>query len=104
MANGLDLFNCQRCGQIFRIDDDVVIAECMIFGESETHGQRIAFRAESAKQIQKLPGHFRNEPAKSSAAALTTFFSSFDSAINWFSFFSQAAPSIGSSTVWPSSD
>ena len=35
---------------------------------------------------------------------MTTFFSIFDSATNWFNFLSHAAPFIGSSTVSPSSD
>ena len=48
--------------------------------------------------------YLRNEFAKSSADTATTFFSIFDSAINWFSLRSQAALSIGKSSVPPSSD
>ncbi len=49
-------------------------------------------------------GYFRNELAKSSVATLTTFFSTLDSAINWFNFLSHAAPSIGKSIACPSND
>ena len=41
-----------------------------------------------------------NDLVKSSVVFWTTFFSCRDSAINCVSFFSQAALSIGSSTVW----
>src|SRR5271166_2716720 len=55
-------------------------------------------------ELNLFAGYFLNELAKSSVATFTTFFSTFDSAINLFSFFSHAAPSIGNSTVCPNND
>ena len=45
-----------------------------------------------------------NDLLKSSLETATTFFSIVEPAINSLSFFSYAALSIGSSTVWPISD
>ena len=37
MTDGFDLFDCQRRGQILRVNDDVVVAEGMIFCEGIFH-------------------------------------------------------------------
>jgi len=49
MTDGFDLFGRQGRGQIFRIDDDVVIAEGVILGESNLHRRKIAIGRQSVK-------------------------------------------------------
>ena len=48
---------------------------------------------------RRIKSYLRKELAKSVASTFMTFFCTFESAMSWFSFFSQPALSIGSSTV-----
>jgi hypothetical protein len=49
VTDSLDLFGRQRRGQIFRVNDNIVVAERVIFGESIFHQQTLAIQKRGVK-------------------------------------------------------